>query len=473
MITLRPFVDWAINYKKRINGSLTAKTFFLVLVLFLVISFATYVFVILFLPYTNKEQARRQLDDKSKALVSELRMKTASDSSSVLIRFIQETGADLGLMNEKREAIDYITFKRSNDRILTGQEYPFRFADSKKEYILTVKFNTSRSEEISNALWHSLPWIGVLIMLLSFFSALIFSRYTTLPIIRMSKTAANIAELDFSWYCPDLREDEIGVLAKSLNELSDKLSDAISDLQQKNSSLQDEITMEKERERRRLLFFSGVSHELKTPIAIVIGQLEGMKAEIGVYKNKDKYLTRSADILRSLDSFIKEILIVSHMDISNKHLCESVDLSDVLASILRDCKALMKSRQIQLVNKMKHEVIISGDALLLKKALFNVISNAVIYSPEGETVCVSLTQENSETILEVTNSGVHIEDEHLTRLFEAFYRAENHTGSIAGKGSGMGLYITRMILENHGVPHTIENHKDGVKFRAVFLTKQI
>ena len=100
---------------------------------------------------------------------------------------------------------------------------------------------------------------------------------------------------------PDMRDDEIGMLSASINELSDKLHEALEELHRRNAGLEDEIQMEKERERRRMLFFSGISHELKTPVAIVAGQLEGMQAGIGVYRDRDKYLKRSAQILQSLN----------------------------------------------------------------------------------------------------------------------------------------------------------------------------
>ena len=303
---------------------------------------------------------------------------------------------------------------------------------------------------------------------MSLFGAFFFSRYTTRPIVRMSKTAANIAELDFSWYCPDLREDEIGVLARSINELSDKLNAALSSLRRQNSLLEHEIAFEKERERKRLLFFSAVSHELKTPIAIVIGQLEGMLAGIGVYKDKSKYLARSAEILRSLDGFIKEILSVSYIDIADKKLHEPVNLSDALEAAIGDSHDLMESRSIKLKKEIEPDIFIMGDTAMLKKALGNVLGNSAVYSSEGSPVTVRLVRNQNKAALTVANGGAHIAEEHLPHLFEAFYRADRHTGGGYGHGSGLGLYITRMILELHGVTHTIENYDEGVLFTAVF-----
>ncbi len=465
---MKRFAALVINYKKKINGSLTAKIFLALLSLLLIIYAITYTSISLFFPFVNEGQTRRELDTSSKALIDQLRQCPISESGGLFAHFMQDTGDDLSLLDENHKPIDLFTFNMVDKIIQPGQEYPFRFAGSDKEYILIVQFNPARSKQIISAIRRSLSWIGGLILTMSLFGAFFFSRYTTHPIVRMSKTAANIAELDFSWYCPDLREDEIGVLARSINELSDKLNAALSSLRRQNSLLEHEIAFEKERERKRLLFFSAVSHELKTPIAIVIGQLEGMLAGIGVYKDKSKYLARSAEILRSLDGFIKEILSVSYIDIADKKLHETVNLSDALEAAIGDSHDLMESRSIKLKKEIEPDIFIMGDTAMLKKALGNVLGNSAVYSSEGSPVTVRLVRNQNKAALTVANGGAHIAEEHLPHLFEAFYRADRHAGGGYGHGSGLGLYITRMILELHGVTHTIENYDEGVLFTAVF-----
>lgn len=203
---------------------LTQKTFFMLLALCLVICILLYTFIGIFLPAANAKQSRRQLEKKTEALVFRLRNAKAAESEELFLRFIKETGADLKLMNENREEISLVTFAVKGEKQqleVQEQEYPFRFADSDNEYILTAGYNPAHTEEITNAIRRSLPFVGGSILLLSFLSALFFSHYTTRPIIRVSKIAERIANLDFSWYCPDIRDDEIGQLSKSINELSD------------------------------------------------------------------------------------------------------------------------------------------------------------------------------------------------------------------------------------------------------------
>lgn len=464
---MKRFAAWAINYKKKISKSLTIKTFLVLLALLFSVCAITYTLICLFLPFANEGQSRSDLDIRSKALVNRLRLCPASESGDLFARFMQDTGADLYLLDENQQQIDLFHFDKIDNTLQPGQKYPFRFIASNKQYVLTVHFNPMRSEKIKNAIWKTLPCIGVLILVMSLLGAFFFSRYATSPIVRMSKTAAYIAKLDFSWYCPDLREDEIGVLAKSINELSDRLNVALLSLRSQNSLLENEIALEKEQDHKRLLFFSAVSHELKTPIAIVIGQLEGMLEEIGVYKNKKKYLARSAEILRSLDGVLKEILSISYVDIPGKKVHESINLTDVLIAAIEDSHELMASRSIRLTAEIEPDIYSFGDYILLKKAFENVLGNAAVYSPEGSFVKVRFTRNQNKALLTIANSGVHILEEHLPHLFEAFYRADRHTGG-GYSGSGLGLYITRMILESYNAAHSINNYDDGVIFTAEF-----
>ncbi len=272
-----------------------------------------------------------------------------------------------------------------------------------------------------------------------------------------------MADLDFSWYCPDLRNDEIGMLSASINEMSDKLRTALDELNLHNRTLKDEIALEREREQRRMLFFSGVSHELKTPIAIVIGQLEGMQAGIGVYKDREKYLARSAEILRSLSSFIKEVLAVSHLDISDETEREAVNVSEEIRSLTEEYTDYTENNSITVTADIPNDITVYGDKKLIAKAIGNIIGNAVAHTSDNGCVNIALTKENGATLV-VENFPAHISDEHLPRVFEAFYRADPSSEH----GSGLGLYITRMIFEKYGIGYKIENTADGVRFTVTF-----
>ena len=140
------------------------------------------------------------------------------------------------------------------------------------------------------ALQKAIPVLSVVIISVSIVAAFFYTVYMTTPIKRISRISKQMAALDFSGLCSVSRTDEIGVLAGSLNDLSGKLSSALSQLQSANKQLQADIDKERELERQRMDFFSAASHELKTPITIIKGQLQGMLYQVGRYKDREKYL---------------------------------------------------------------------------------------------------------------------------------------------------------------------------------------
>ena len=454
---------------------LTAKTFLLLLILSLAVLLFSYSCIWIFLPYANQKQSQKEFEEKTEQLVTMLRATQQHNSELLFLNFIQETGADVYLFNKYDICVSIFTFEELSFSLNADQtraaenRYPFRFADSSEDYVLITYYNPARSNEIIAAMRKSIPYVTIIILFLSSMSAFFFSHYTTRPILRIGKIADKMANLDFSWYCPDVRNDEIGMLSKSINELSDKLHEALEEISNRNAMLEDEIILEKERERRRMLFFSGVSHELKTPIAIVIGQLEGMQANIGVYKDHEKYLARSIELLQSLNSFIREVLLISHIDMQTL-AAEPVNLSDILDCLICDYTEYAELSFIDIYEEIEKDIFVYGDEALLKKALSNIIGNAVAHSPKHAKVAITLSQRKDTitghtTELKVTNSPAHIDEEHLSHVFEAFYRASQSSDY----GSGLGLYITRMILEIYHIPHTIENIKDGVQFTVRFF----
>lgn len=141
-----------------------------------------------------------------------------------------------------------------------------------------------------------------------------FSHLITKPVLKISRISKEMSELQFEWQLDEQRTDELGILAKSLNYLSQKLNVTLNDLQAANRKLELDIEHEKALEQARTNFFSAVSHELKTPITIIKGQLEGMLLGIGPYKDHERYLTRSLEITNTLETMVQDILTISRLE---------------------------------------------------------------------------------------------------------------------------------------------------------------
>ena len=321
------------------------------------------------------------------------------------------------------------------------------------------------------ALVQMAPWLLLALLVFSLLCALVYSRYITRPIVRLSGIAGKLARLDFQWTCGEKRRDEIGRLGRSLDEMAGKLSAALRELESANRALKGEVARERELDRQRMAFFNAASHELKTPVTILKGQLSGMLEGVGVYQDRDKYLLRSLQVTGRMENLIGEMLAISRMEAGAAPLRrERVELSALMEEQLALDRELMEQRGQRLVPDLTPEIAVTGDPSLLGKAVGNLLSNASLYSPEGAEIRVWCGLLGGHPALTVENTGAHIGAEALPRLFEAFYRAEGSRNRSTG-GSGLGLYLVRMILDRHGAACTIENTQEGVKAEVRFFPR--
>ena len=307
-----------------------------------------------------------------------------------------------------------------------------------------------------------IPFIAVVILLISVIGAVVCSRYYSKPLVSISNVAKRMTTLDMTWKCEVNRKDEIGVLAASLNEMAEQLSNALASLRSANWQLKKDIEREREQEKQRVEFFTAVSHELKTPIAIIKGQLEGMIYQVGEYKDRDTYLRRCMKTTNDMEALVKEILSAARMGGSDFHLERTdLDISQMLRKVCQQFRGRMEDKQIELRMDIQPGYHYQGDRRLMEKVFTNVIGNAVTYSPVGAVITVTQKDE----VFSVENTGVHIAEEDLERIFTPFYRVDKSRNRNSG-GSGLGLYITKTILDHHEIIYNMVNTENGVKFTA-------
>ena len=381
------------------------------------------------------------------------------------LHMFQSTGKEVSLhdLNTKLDA-----HIKDYNKVDTTQRYETSFKDSSSLYILLLSRNTNKTSQVIAVLNKALPVLSVVIVFVSIVFAFFFSWYITAPIKKVSIRSKKMANMDFGGRITNKRIDEIGVLSNSLDILSENLNNALTDLQTANAKLQDDIDMERQLERQRLEFFSAVSHELKTPITIIKGQLQGMLCEVGRYKDRETYLAKSIEVTETLEKMVQELLMISRLETPG-YVCNKVsfDLSKLLGERFNAHEDLLVQKDITLVKNISSDIKIYGDMQLLQKAIDNLISNALIYSPEGNVVTVNLSSESEKIYLSIENTGVHIPNEVLPKLFEAFYRVDLSRNRQTG-GSGLGLYIVKTILDLHNAQMQIDNSTRGVRVLIEF-----
>lgn len=352
--------------------------------------------------------------------------------------------------------------------IKEGLFYTFTVSDKEDEFTFSVEPSVQPVNQAVEALAKVAPWLLCVMLLFSVLCAFVYSRYISRPILRLSGISQKMAALDFGWEYAERREDEIGALGRNLNSLSRSLESALDELRGANAALERDIALERELEQQRLAFFSAASHELKTPVTILKGQLTGMLEGVDVYQDRDKYLARSLQVTGRMEHLVQELLMISRMEAADfAAQMHPLNLAQILDEQLPLYRELAGQKELTLQTNLPAALPITGDEALLRKALDSILSNAILYSPPGETVCVTAVQSDTETALIVDNGGVQLPQEAIPHLFEAFYRVEQSRNRSTG-GSGLGLYLTARILTHHRADYAVENTQTGVRFTVRF-----
>ena len=233
------------------------------------------------------------------------------------------------------------------------------------------------------------------------------------------------------------------------------------------------IEKERREEENRREFIATISHELKTPITIISGQLEGMIYKIGKYKDRDKYLKESYTSTQELKDLVNEMIEISKTDIM------SASFKPTTLNVRELVEVILKRQEFLIDEKnLKTKVVISDDAKInadkdkFSKALYNIINNAIKYTPEGENINIRFIERGFRpSVLEVENTGITISDESLKNIFNPFFRVEKSRSRRTG-GSGLGLYLTSQILTKHGFEYKMTNRGNAVLFSIEFTSRE-
>lgn len=204
-------------------------------------------------------------------------------------------------------------------------------------------------------------------------------------------------------------------------------------------------------------------------VFIINGQLEGMIYNIGKYKDRDKYLKESYDVIQKMSELVQEILHLSERENGEfKYSFEEVNISKIINSVITELRYFIDEKDLRLEEDIDKNIFIIADEKLIKKVITNVVKNAIIHSPNKERIIIRLTSYE----LTVENTGVTIPKEQLGEIFNAFYRVDKSRNRKTG-GTGLGLYIVKTILDKHkNITYKIVSKDNSVVFKMMFNNKK-
>lgn len=356
----------------------------------------------------------------------------------------------------------------SNKTEMLSFAQEIQFSDRVETYILNVIAPISSSHELINALLKLLPFLLIIIFFVSFLGAWICSHLIVKPIVEISEVSKRMAKLDMTWECNVKRTDEIGILANSLNTMSKELSNTMNELESANKQLKEDMKHIENLNKQQQYFFATASHELKTPITIIKGQVESMIMEIGRYKDTKKILPETLNEIENMESLVKEILSISKLELKVIDDMKPISVTDILKHTCEHLYPLAKEKNITIHQQIAEQIQVMGNQSLFEKALHNIISNAVRHSPINSNIYVTLSTQE----LIIKNEGITIPDNDLDKIFTPFYRVEKSHNKLTG-GSGLGLYLVKNILEQHHLPYQIKNEENSVYFKITINSQKL
>lgn len=447
---------------KKIKNSLSVKVFLWISGLLILCSLIIYGIVMFFFPQSYTVVASDRVESEIQQLTERLTQTAFVDSGQILDQFSRENQALVVLSGDGENQAFGSLVKKDGDILTTSME--ISFADSTEFYTLSITAPVSAGRELIAVFVKLLPLLLLLILLNSSLGAFFCSRVLVRPVLEISRVSKRMANLDMTWECSVNRTDELGVLANSLNFMAKRLDAAMKELEHANQKLREDMEHITELARQRRDFFAAASHELKTPITILKGQIESMILGIGKYKDTEGVLPETFKEVENMERLVKEILTISKIEMYGLvGKTEAVSLTEVLIKVTETLSPLNKERQTTVHLQTAGNVTVFGNVSLLEKAIHNILSNAILHSPKGAEVFVHLTP----SALTVANTGISIPEEDLSVLFTPFYRVEKSRNKSTG-GSGLGLYLVKTILELHGFLYQLNNTETGVMFTVEF-----
>ena len=428
--------------------SIFAKIFLITFALFSSLVILLHASVYFIFPSTYIESQRQTILKKSEALAKSFQGQTEGTIESVIDLYSKTNDIKVSIKGkQKQNAIevkdDLLLNPDSQNNSLVIEERKIQTKEGKD---LTLQFlaTVDSQKEARDISLGFLPYSLLASFVLSLIASYLYARMISAPILEIKQMTKRMKRLDRTASLPIHSQDEIGVLKQQINDLYHHLLEVIDNLEQQK---QENLKLE----QMKVEFLRGASHELKTPLASLKIILENMRYKIGRYKDRDRYLSVSLDIVDEMNQIVLEILSLSSVqELAGDK--EWIQLDQVLEQILDQYKVLAQSRSLTIDNLIPDKPVYM-DPAILKLVLSNVISNAVKHSDAGGEIQLRLEEEGTHLTVENTSQEM-VETAEMPM-----------SASCQKKEGGLGLFVVQHLLDHEELAYQFDKTAIGLRFR--------
>jgi len=411
------------------------------------------------LDYSNKYNITIALVDSftNKAIYS-----SAREGDGLISRiqdgFIGNQNQDILYTNNNYTIILHKTMK--NTSFIEGFGY---CSDNQTMVIMSTPVaSLKESVSISNRFLIYMAIIGFIITVILTF---IISKMITYPILELAEISNKMGKLDFTAKYIGNRSDEIQTLGQNMNYMSDRLKKAIDELQEANELLKEDIKRKEAIDEMRKDFIANVSHELKTPIALIQGYAEGLNEGLCEDEESRKYYTEVIlDESEKMNKMVKQLLTLSSLESGNSILHkENFNLTSLIESVLGSISILIGEKNVNIEFDSDKEIFLNADEFKIEEVVTNYISNSIHHVSDSGEIKINVSDDGENITFSVYNTGNPIPEKDLNNIWEKFYKVDKAHSRAYG-GSGIGLSIVKAIVEAHNGTVAVRNILDGVEF---------
>lgn len=334
-------------------------------------------------------------------------------------------------------------------------------------YIRIPLTSIQESVRISNRFLYT---IASIVIIVGGIAIIYISKSFSYPISEINNIAKKMANLDFSQKYIVKDDDEINELGKSINVMSDKLERTINQLRSANIELERDIERKSKIDEMRKSFISDVSHELKTPIALIQGYSEGLLENVNSDPESRKFYAEVIlDESNKMDKMVKQLLELTKLEYEKREFNNrEFNIVELEREIVRTSQVMIEEKRAQVDFETDEKIEVFADDMYISQIITNYLTNAIKHVKEvnGEKY-IKITNKvmADKGVVRVTlfNTGDNISKENLTRVWNRFFKADEARNREDG-GSGIGLSIVKAIMNNYGNDFGVENKDNGVEF---------
>ena len=430
--------------------SIFAKIFLITFALFSSLVILLHASVYFIFSSTYIESQRQTILQKSQALAKSFQGQEEGTIESVIDLYSKTNDIKVSIKGkEKQNALevkdDLLVNPDSQNNSLVIEERKIQTKEGKD---LTLQFlaTVDSQKEARDISLGFLPYSLLASFVLSLLASYLYARMISAPILEIKQMTKRMKRLDRTASLPIHSQDEIGVLKQHINDLYHHLLEVIDNLEQQK---QENLKLE----QMKVEFLRGASHELKTPLASLKIILENMRDKIGRYKDRERYLAVSLDIVDEMNQIVLEILSLSSVQELGGDK-EEIQLDDVVNRILTQNQVLVENRSLSIDNYLPATSIFMN-LPILKLVLSNIISNAVKHSDKGGVIRIGLENEGTDFVIENTS----VSKENIS------------TKAQSKKEGGLGLFVVKYLLEHEELSYRFEESSTGRRFVMVLPKK--